>query len=250
MRQLIADDSHAQAWDAYWSEPESIEARMYQRIAAFYRRYIFKPALTRRVRNLFSAGDTLLHAGCGTGQVDAHIAREMKLTALDISAVALNQYHLCNPAAYKILQGTILNLPFNSGEFDGIYNLGVMEHFSESDIDRILGEFYRVLKPEGRVLLFWPPQYGFSVGVLKTVHLLLRKLAGSRTIFHPDEPTLIRSKEHAVVMLNRAGFSMESFSFGAEDAFTHAVIVCKKNPPGPRKSGATIVKCDALPYAH
>ena len=54
--------------------------------------------------------------------------------------------------------GNIFNLKKSKQKnFDGIYNLGVMEHFLEDDILKILNEFNKVLKINGKIILFWPP---------------------------------------------------------------------------------------------
>ena len=47
-------------------------------------------------------------------------------------------------------------LPFADATFEGVYNLGVMEHFTTDEIARILSEFRRVLRPGGKAVLFWP----------------------------------------------------------------------------------------------
>jgi predicted SAM-dependent methyltransferase len=31
-----------------------------------------------------------------------------------------------------------------------------MEHFTDKEIHRILREFHRILKPGGKIVLFWP----------------------------------------------------------------------------------------------
>jgi len=48
----------------------------------------------------------------------------------------------------------IRNLPFEDNFFDGVYNLGVMEHYSEKEIEEILAEMKRVLKDEGKMIIF------------------------------------------------------------------------------------------------
>ena len=78
---------------------------------------------------------------------------EMEITAVDSSLDALKTYARTVPAAKSVRHASIKNLPFDANSFDGIYNLGVMEHFHKDEIMVIAREFQRVLKPGGRLLL-------------------------------------------------------------------------------------------------
>src|SRR5262249_21365576 len=123
----------------------------------------------------------------------------------------------------------IFRLSHIGRRFDGLYNLGVMEHFEEAQIREILLEFNRTLKPGGRVVLFWPPVYGLSVIALKLIHFVLNNVLRRNVQLHPPEPSKLRSRSQVRRLLNECGFVLESFSFGARDAFTYAVIVAAKN---------------------
>jgi ubiquinone/menaquinone biosynthesis C-methylase UbiE len=83
----------------------------------------------------------VLHAGCGSGQVDEYIVNYIRITALDISPNALRIYKKIHGEKCSTVLGTIFELPFPDQSFDGIYNLGVMEHFTEDDIQKILRSF-------------------------------------------------------------------------------------------------------------
>lgn len=56
-----------------------------------------------------------------------------------------------NPAGQQISEQ--LRLPFSAGEFEGIYLYSVFSHMEMWDIQHYLAEFYRLLKPGGRVFL-------------------------------------------------------------------------------------------------
>jgi ubiquinone/menaquinone biosynthesis C-methylase UbiE len=152
-----------------------------------------------------------------------------RIVPLDISMNALSLYAKSIPRPAGRIRGDIFRLPFSDETFDGIYNLGVMEHFSEGEIQTILGEFRRVLKKEGRLILFWPPEYGLSVVFFKAVvfvfsNVLFRKDAA----FHPPELTRIQSRQHIHDMLDRSNFRMIQYHFSVRDLFTHAVVVATK----------------------
>lgn len=215
-------------WTEYWAEKKKPTALIYDLIAAFYRRFIIKPQLNRFARKYFVPGAEVLHAGCGSGQVDSDIAEKLRISALDISERALSTYRKCQPKSARLIHGSIFEIAAQDSTFDGVYNLGVMEHFTEPEIDQILKEFNRVLKPGGRILLFWPPSFGLTVRVLSGLHWMLRKMGKHEIKLHPDELTHVRSRRQVRAYLSAAGFSLLDFYFGYRDLFTQAVIVGQK----------------------
>jgi dolichol-phosphate mannosyltransferase len=231
-----------QKWDDYWKDQKTLGGTVYATIAAVYRKAIIKRTLNHFVDRYFRPGARILHAGCGGGQVDADIAHRMAITGLDISVNALNLYQRTNQGRCRILHGSIFDIPLPNGSMDGIYNLGVMEHFTEEEIDRILVEFRRVLRDDGRLIIFWPPEFGASVMFLKGVHWTLAKVGRKNVKLHPDEITRVRSRRHATGIFERNGFRVARYSFGLRDFFTHAIIVAEKGPVARRdeRTAATV----------
>ncbi len=234
-----------QGWDEYWADHKSGGGIVYDLIAAFYRKHIIKRNLNSFVARYFRLGAKILHAGCGSGQVDTDISKQVSITGLDISVNALNFYKRAN-ATSEVLHGSIFDIPLPDRSVEGVYNLGVMEHFTASDIHRILREFDRVLVPGGRLIIFWPPEFGSSVIFLKGVKWVLENVFRKKNVkLHPDEITRVRSKAHALAMFEAAGFQIVRYSFGIRDAFTYCIIVAEKStrrdtsrvrgerPPGP-----------------
>jgi dolichol-phosphate mannosyltransferase len=218
-----------QGWDAYWKSQKNSGGLIYDAIAAFYRKFIIKRSLNRFIRKYFKKGAEVLHAGCGSGQVDTDVHDYIAVTALDISGEALSIYKRVNKGCCRLLHGSIFDIRLPDASVDGIYNLGVMEHITEAEIKRILAEFRRILKPDGKIVLFWPPEFGLSVLFLKGVHYVLNTLLKKGVKLHPDEITRIRSKKHAEEMIAAAGFKTVEYYFGLRDAFTLAVIVGEKD---------------------
>jgi len=104
----------------------------------------------------------------------------------------------------------------------------VMEHFNEQDIQKILKEFRRVLKPGGTIILFWPPKFGLSVLFLKSVHYLLNSILGKNIYLHPEELIHIKSRSHAQKIMEAADMNMVNYAFDMTDLLTHAIIIGKK----------------------
>ena len=215
-------------WDEYWSAKNNAGNVVYDLIATIYRKAVIKPNLTRFIKRHFPARSRLLHAGCGSGQVDVDIADRVQISGLDISAPALRIYRRSNPKAEQLIHGSIFNIPVPDESFDGVYNLGVMEHFTEPEILNILKEFHRVVRPGGKILLFWPPAFGLTVRVLAAVHWFANKVLSKPLKLHPDEITHVRSKRQVRAYLGDSGFQMVDFYFGLRDAFTQAVVVGEK----------------------
>ena len=216
-----------QHWDDYWKESAKTTKRVYSTIASLYRRVFIRPRLHRVLGRQFSRGSRLIHAGCGGGQVDQGMHERVRITALDISPDALQLYQQNNPTAQQIKHGSILALPYGDGTFDGYYSLGVIEHFTEPEIAQILAEAKRVLRPNGRIVLFWPHARATSVIVLGLAHRLLAR-SGSTTQLHPAEVSLLSSRSMAEGLLRSGGFNVTSYDFGAKDLWIQAVIVAER----------------------
>ena len=222
-----------QGWDSYWTRGRDNSRRAYSFIASVYRRLAIRRNLNYFIHKHFSPGARLLHAGCGSGQVDSELSREMRITAVDISLPALESYRRNNPNAEAVRHGDILDLnAVAGGSFDGAYNLGVVEHFSHDQIVHILREMGRAVKPGGKVVIFWPHRRATSVFVLKVIHWLLncfRRQGGAQVRLHPPEISLLQSRDQAREVVEQAGFNLVEYYFGVRDLLVQAVVVgCKR----------------------
>ena len=222
-----------QGWDSYWTRGNEKSRRLYAFVASVYRRVTIRRNLNRAIRKHFPPGARLLHAGCGSGQVDMELSREMKITAVDISLPALESYRRNNPLAEAIRHGDILHLDnIAAGIFDGAYNLGVVEHFTHEQIEQILREMGRTLKPGGKVVIFWPHRCATSVFVLRLIHRALDLFHGKGkevVRLHPPEISLLQSRDQAREVVERAGFNLVEYYFGMRDLLVQAVVVgCKR----------------------
>ncbi|MFC1595714.1 glycosyltransferase [Candidatus Margulisiibacteriota bacterium] len=218
-------------WNKYWGGKKSGGGSgLYGAIAGFYRKYIIRRALNISISKYFTPNSKLLHAGCGSGQVDEDLHDRVSITALDISDSALELYKQYNNNGKKIetIKGDVLKLPFKGESFDGVYNLGVMEHFTEPQIQQILSGFKHILKKKGKAVLFWPPEFGFSVIALKIVHFILNKILKKDIYLHPEEITRVRSKKQVKDLCEQSGLVMTDYYFGPRDLFTQAVVVLEK----------------------
>ncbi|OQW46773.1 MAG: hypothetical protein A4S09_02365 [Proteobacteria bacterium SG_bin7] len=240
-----------QGWDDYWKDHKKASGILYDSVAAFYRKFIIKRTLNYFTTNYFPPKAQVLHAGCGGGQVDTDVADYANVTGLDISVNALNFFKRTHMGKSQVLHGSIFNIRMSDGTFDGVYNLGVMEHFTENEINGILKEFHRILKPGGRAIIFWPPEFGLSVIFFKCLKWIFVNILGKKNVkFHPDEITRVQSRQHVTRLFENNGFRVIRYYFGLMDLFTYSIIVAEKvdfdskaanNVIGPRISPPNLV---------
>lgn len=132
----------------------------YDYIAAYYDEWRWSkfwklneaPIITNWFNNLQSGLG--LDAGSGTGTYISKAIESHKCVALDISFNMLNQSRRkidkrSNKALYS--QGDVSELPFRDNTFNWILCSRVFSHIC--DINAVLQEFARVLKPEGECLI-------------------------------------------------------------------------------------------------
>jgi ubiquinone/menaquinone biosynthesis C-methylase UbiE len=151
-----------------------------------------------------------------------------KITAIDISPSALAMYRRHNPNADAVKHASIFNLPFPDGSFDGAYNLGVVEHFQHDELTRAFSEVRRVLKPNGKLVVFWPHAHATSVTLLNSAHWVLNDVLHKNVRLHPPEFSLIHSRSEAADLLSQGGFDLSSYDFGMKDFFVQSVVVATR----------------------
>lgn len=98
----------------------------------------------------------LLDAGCGTGGMMARLREansQWKIAGLDLSPDAVQ---ITRERGFEdVTSGSVSELPFNNGSFDGLISLDVLYH-DGVDQEKALAEFARVLKPGGFFVLNLP----------------------------------------------------------------------------------------------
>lgn len=94
----------------------------------------------------------ILDAGCGTGGILAELGELGTVTALDPVHEAAG--FCAGRGVERLVQGSVVQLPFPDGTFDLVTSLDVIEHVE--DDGAALEEMRRVLKPGGLLLLTVP----------------------------------------------------------------------------------------------
>lgn len=218
--------NYKQDWDTHW-ESLSNDSSVFSKILTFYRINIISRAVNHYFEHFFKEKGTFVECGSGTSQDVLKVNKKRrKLIALDISKKALEEASKIRKID-KCIQGDIFDLPFKDNSIDGIWNLGVMEHFSKKQIIMIFNEFFRVLKKGGRVIIFWPPVFGSSELVLGLIESIIH-IFKKNFYFFPNEITRLKSKKHARDIISKTKFKLKGIHFNYLDLFTHIVILLEK----------------------
>jgi SAM-dependent methyltransferase len=215
-------------WTKHWSESNQTSAS--QRFFSFYRKAVFARAVAYFIERYLPAEGLLVEAGSGTSETSMLIDKRggaRTLVALDLIRPVLER---CHPVMDVKACGDIFALPFQSGSVDGIWNVGVMEHFTHDQIDAILREFRRVLKPGCRVVLLWPAKFSIPQRILRVLEwfINLRRSADDKFRFHPDEISQLRSVRQGKEVLTRNGFRPVAIDIGLRTLMAFETIVGEK----------------------
>ncbi len=104
----------------------------------------------------------VLDAGCGGGSflplMSELVGPAGKITALDLApenVTTVRQRAAANHFAcdVEVHQGSITLLPFDDDTFDAVWSSNVIQYLTEAEFHRTASEFYRVLRPGGRLAL-------------------------------------------------------------------------------------------------
>lgn len=218
-------DNNAEGWDQYWKAGASKNRNWYACLASLYRKIFIVRRLNRILEKYFRKGAHIYHVGCGGGEVDERTIRSFRIVAVDISPEARKLYHHNHPGA-EIRNGDILREPL-SPCLEGIYSLGLVEHFSKQEIVTILRNMVQSVSPGGKILIFWPHRRAPSVYFLRFVSWLRDRL-GLDEPLHPPEPSLLRSRKEAEQVAAEAGCRILTYEFGAEDLWIQAAMVLQE----------------------
>jgi SAM-dependent methyltransferase len=143
---------------------ENTTRASYDRVAGEYARRLNdeleqKP-LERKLLAEFAA-DTpgrLADVGCGPGHVAAYLREQgAEVVGFDLSPVMVEQARRLHPEV-EFAVGDMRALPLAAGSLGGIAALYSLIHIPRVEVVAVLGDFRRVLRPGGRLLV------GFHIG--------------------------------------------------------------------------------------
>lgn len=147
---------------------------------------------------------SILDIGCGTYPYFlSHTTFKSKF-AIDQNHPSV---HIPDIEWHKLNLNYEPNLPFSDNFFDVVTLLAVVEHLNPINLDKLFIEIYRVLKPEGSLILTTPAAWSDG---------LLHFMAKVGLVSHEeiDEHAYVYTLPLLGWYFGRAGFSMGKLDFG------------------------------------
>lgn len=131
--------------------------------------------------------ERVLEGGCGTGYMSSWLGRRYGWTMFPVDlgwgGLEFGRQH----GVLRMTQADISKLPFAEGSFDAVVSLDVLVHFPRGGESAALKEFWRVLRPGGKLIL--------RVSALEILRSRHSTFAHERQRF--DRSRLIRGVEEA-----------------------------------------------------
>lgn len=226
------------AWSDHWSSEK--QASFVQRFFSWYRKAVFARTVAYFIGRYFPAQGVFVEAGSGTSETSIRVNKRggaCALVALDLIIPVLES---CNPVMDVRVGGDIFRLPFADDSVDGIWNVGVMEHFTHDQIDAILRELHRVMRQGARVILLWPGSNSIPQKMLEAAAWVINLRPRQRPFsFHPAEISRLRSSQQGRDVLARNGFETVTIDPGPRSLMAFVTVVGEK-PVQPRSSVAPV----------
>ncbi|MCL2655042.1 MAG: class I SAM-dependent methyltransferase [Coriobacteriia bacterium] len=138
-------------------EPTNEHIKLYDGIAAWYVETYYNDMSDGEWLDVFcaaiSTGSTIADVGCGPGQYARYFRlKGFEVFSVDISSEMLRVGKALDPQLRPVLSD-INQLPFEGGSLDGLLIAYTLEHVKSEEIDEIVLELSRCLKPSGVIAL-------------------------------------------------------------------------------------------------
>lgn len=165
--------------------------------------------LKRCLEGLVNSSGRVLEIGCGAGRMTKNLkfyCPEIEIHGCDISYQAIHTAFREMPAG-NFVMADVQNLPYADESFDIVVGFDIMEHVT--DVQRTIGEVYRVLKKGGRFHLHAPCE-----GNPFTIYWILDKLGIARNLKrrHAGHIQQLRSRD-LVISLKNQGYRVTDVSY-------------------------------------
>lgn len=141
--------SEPRPWERWWREEAARDfPRRSKHVAGMKIETPTTESPVRRVivEEALKSGDTVLDGGCATC-IDYELFRETKIkyTGIDITDKFLNYAKHLYPEI-DVRHASVINLPFQDGEYDTVYFKSLVEHLHPDEWRVALSEGWRVAK--------------------------------------------------------------------------------------------------------
>ncbi|WP_369049546.1 class I SAM-dependent methyltransferase [Tenacibaculum sp. UWU-22] len=169
-------------------------------------------------------GESILEVACGTGLVFKQLVEKNQNgrnigidLSLDMLHKAKKKLKDLPTGVYELQEGNVLDLNFDNNTFDLVVNNFMIDLMPYDTFDKIAEEFYRVTKPNGRVVISI-----FSNGKKKVNRFWYWVAKNFPSILTGCRP--VTFKENLV----KAGFEIEESIDISQNTFPSEIIKAKK----------------------
>jgi ubiquinone/menaquinone biosynthesis C-methylase UbiE len=212
-------------------EDSKIKSQM-EKIVDSYDSYMKKitlgreKSLRRMTVNLaqVKSGDCVLEVGCGTGTLTLAAKQQAgqsgKVFGIDIipGMIEISKRKAAQSSLDVTFQsGSIENIPFPENQFDVVMCSFMIFHMSEEVRRKGIAEIYRVLKPQGRLMVIdlALPAYGVSRAIAKVLFKFMLK-HDLKELLPMMESSGFSGIQISQVKFRLFGFSLLSFVCGSK----------------------------------
>jgi SAM-dependent methyltransferase len=211
-------------WSQHWNKEN--QDNLSQRFFSYYRKIVFARTVGYFINRYFPETGIFAEAGSGTSETSIRINKKAGnriLIALDLILPVLLKNH---PVMDIKLCGDIFYLPFQNESLDGLWNVGVMEHFLHPQIDQMMSEFHRVLKHGAPIVLLWPATNSIPQKLLRKAEKIIHRLNKDRAEFrfHPPEISQLHSIAEGREVLLRNHFKILEIDGGLKSLMAFITI--------------------------
>ncbi len=150
-----------ETWDKLWKNQNKNKS-MFDKVLWTLRHNYSKAYANNIKSQLTSEPKKILEIGCGTATTLYYLKKiypKAECFGVDISEEALKMARELNPEG-KFEVGNAFNLQFKE-EFDLVYSVGLLEHFSREDATKIYNEHKKAAKTGGLVSIIVPAKFSF-----------------------------------------------------------------------------------------
>jgi SAM-dependent methyltransferase len=118
---------------------------MFDRTAEVYRHYI------EEGRAVIAKGGRILKTDCYNEMHGRPVVKPREASLIDIDRKLVSGAVKDGHDAHY---GDIREIPFEDASFDAVLDFSTLDHIPSTDVPKAIGEYARVLKPDGTLLLF------------------------------------------------------------------------------------------------
>jgi ubiquinone/menaquinone biosynthesis C-methylase UbiE len=120
------------------------------------------------IRKKAAQGDRVIEVGCELGGTSFLLGDSFDRTLLDLNPYAINLAEKAFAVQHgraTFIVADMFSTPMEDGQYDVVFNSGVIERFSLKDRSAALREYSRIRNDDGLLLIAFPNHYSIPYAV-------------------------------------------------------------------------------------